>query len=397
MHVDIIESYDAFAALQENWNDLYSKDPQAQFFLSWLWLSQVFKMNPHRWIVLAVKQDHADAVCIGFFPLWLKTVWSKSQRQFRNEIHLAGPLPWGYRTGFICHPDWEEPIIVSFADKLRDMYWSRISLKYLCVSDRRLDLFLDHFPSSTFRSSSHKLMINEGTTDFLVCPYVELPDDYETYLKKHLSSNARSNIRRFMRRFENSEDLRISTVSAHTLQRDLDILVELWTKTWLESKGDKTKSMARKYRKILQQGFECDMLYMLVLWSGDTPLGALASFVDWQKSSLHCFVSARDESRPVPLIGWVLHAHNIRWAIDNGIKIYDFGQGNQSYKYAYAAKDQSIKYLVVSTRSGVNLNGMLEPSRIDEVMVETVSFLEKGLTEEAKIACEQVLMTLKAK
>ena len=145
MHVDIIESYDAFAALQENWNDLYSKDPQAQFFLSWLWLSQVFKMNPHRWIVLAVKQDHADAVCIGFFPLWLKTVWSKSQRQFRNEIHLAGPLPWGYRTGFVCHPDWEEPIIVSFADKLRDMYWSRISLKYLCVSDRRLDLFLDHF------------------------------------------------------------------------------------------------------------------------------------------------------------------------------------------------------------------------------------------------------------
>ena len=395
MQVDIIESYGVFTALEENWNEIYNKDSEAQLFLSWLWLSQVFKTNPHRWVVLAVKPDHADADYIGFFPLWMKTVWSKSQRQFRNEIHLSGSHPWGGGTGFVCHPDWEKPVLTSFAGQLKDMYWSRISLKYLCASDRRTGFFLDHFPTSTFRTSYHKRMNNNGTTDILICPYVELPDDYEAYLQKQLSSNTRKNIRRHMRRFESSEDLHITTVSADTLKRDLDILVELWTRKWIKSKGDKTKSMARKYREILQQGFESGMLYMLILWSGDTPLGARASFIDWQKSSLHCFVSARDESEPLPLIGWVLHAHNIRWAIDNGIKIYDFGHGNHAYKYSYAAKDHSIKYVVVRTRSGVNLNGMLEPSRIDEVIAEAINFLETGLIEEAKIACEQVLMALR--
>ena len=39
MLLDVITEYDDFLALKETWNSLYEKDPDAQFFLSWTFLS----------------------------------------------------------------------------------------------------------------------------------------------------------------------------------------------------------------------------------------------------------------------------------------------------------------------------------------------------------------------
>jgi CelD/BcsL family acetyltransferase involved in cellulose biosynthesis len=75
-----------------------------------------------------------------------------------------------------------------------------------------------------------------------------------------------------------------------------------------------------------------------VLWREETPLGALASFVDPQKASLLFYIGGRDESVDNPPPGLVLHAHSIRHAIANGFRTYDFLRGNEGYKYSLGAQ-----------------------------------------------------------
>ena len=103
---------------------------------------------------------------------------------------------------------------------------------------------------------------------------------------------------------------------------------------WCWLKGSDTERLAAKYGMIVTRGLDEDMVMMPVLWHGDTPVGVLASFVDWHKSRLLFFVSGRDEQfRDLP-VGLLLHAHNIRWAIENGIETYDLLRGNEPYRSA---------------------------------------------------------------
>ena len=51
MHVETLYSYARFEALKADWDALYDKDPDAQFFLSWLWLSRIFQQHPDEWCV----------------------------------------------------------------------------------------------------------------------------------------------------------------------------------------------------------------------------------------------------------------------------------------------------------------------------------------------------------
>lgn len=390
MQVDIIDSYDAFITLEANWTNVYQKDIEAQFFLSWIWFSRVFQQYPKEWRVLAVRSGQQGDPYVGFFPLSFKTVWSKRKNRFRNEINMAGTLFWGQYTGFICDPIWEDKVIPNFAKTLMQLHWSRLSLKYLYASDKRISLFMSEFPADIFQTSEHERWINNGTTNNLLCPFIALPSDFDTYMQTCLSPNTRQKIRRYMRKFEKSQDLYISITTEDTLQRDLDILVELWMQKWIDLKGHKTKSLARMYRLILQHGFECNSLYMPILWRDEKPLGMLANFIDWQKRSVFFFVSARDEQNKEPYVGLVLHALSIRWAIENGFNTYDFCHGDEAYKYSFGATDRILKHLVVRTRSGINLHGMLDPGQLGDVMEQIIKLIEKNSLSEAKIGCQQV-------
>ena len=191
MHVDVIESFDSLAALESNWKALYRRDPDAQLFLSWSWLSWVFREHPRQWRVLAVKLDRYASEYVSFFPIRLKTIWSKSKRRFRNEIHMAGRLAWAQYTGFLCDPDHEEVAMAGLALHLKTMHWSRLSLKYVQTSDLRMQRFLQQFSDDLFEKAYHELTINKGATNNLICPYIELPDDFDTYLQTQLSANTR--------------------------------------------------------------------------------------------------------------------------------------------------------------------------------------------------------------
>jgi len=366
-HVEIIDDWDSFCALQQDWEAVYDRDPEAHFFLSWGWLADFFRDNPSRWRVFAVRGKEPGTEYVGFFPAKYRAHWSKSTKCFQTEIEAGGRLGWSEYTGFLCDPAHEQKVMTALADRLAALPWVRLSVCYE-PSQRRADLFMNAFPRDRFRSRYKDYRINKGQTDNLVCPQISLPADYETYLADCLSSNTRQKIRRFTRKSIDSGELRITQTTTETFDQNADILLDQWQQKWSPLKGaDKARSIANMYRRMLKTGLKLDALHLPVLWRGDVPLGALGSIAD--KNTKHlCFILAgRNETENDANAGLLLHSQSINWAIENGIEIYDFSHGDEAYKYSFGAHDRHVKYVSIRRRNPTERE-LLDPINIREVM-----------------------------
>ena len=51
MHIDVIDEFDAFERLKEDWNRAYTVDPLAQFYLSWTWMAQWLPLLKNQWFI----------------------------------------------------------------------------------------------------------------------------------------------------------------------------------------------------------------------------------------------------------------------------------------------------------------------------------------------------------
>ena len=143
MLLDVITEYDDFLALKETWNSLYQKDPEAQFFLSWTFLSTYIRGYEGTWFILAARLGPKGSPYVALLPLRLITRMSKKTGQFHNEINMAGSYAADY-TGIICAPEFADRAIPAFAKHLRNMHWTKLHLENLRMSERRLRLFLRH-------------------------------------------------------------------------------------------------------------------------------------------------------------------------------------------------------------------------------------------------------------
>ncbi len=352
LRVDVIDDPEAFAALESSWEAIHRRDPHAGYFLSWPWLAEVFRAYPEGWVVLGVRPETPDGSYVCFLPLRVKERWSRSRREVVTELEPAGRLLWGQYSGFVCDPDWEERALPALGEALRARPWTRITLKHLSEPEHRSRLFVDGFDDRDYRVRSVPSTMNGGTVDGRVCPFVPLPADFETYLRSSVSRNTRQKIRRFTRRVEAGDGLRVTVADQDTFDRDLELLLGLWHTKWAPRRGVDTADVVRsKYREILSHSHALGAVRLVVLWRDDTPLGAVASIVDRPGGCLHFIVGGRDEATADPFVGLVLHAHNIRWAIENRFATYDFCHGNEPYKYSFGAVDRVVQHLRVSRRT----------------------------------------------
>ena len=238
MQVDVLTSYARFEALKANWDLLYEKDPDAQFFLSWLWLSRIFLQYPDQWCVLAVRAEGAtDHPYVAFLPLRRRIGWNADLGRFANRLTMAGTLFWSDYTGLLCDPEHESLAIPAMARQLKQMHWHELALKNLRLSGRRLALLMQPFDNSVFNVESRERISKTDGIDLLTCPYVELPGDFNTYLAERLSANMRQKVRRFLRRVEDSDALRFSISTPETQRRDLDMLTAYWKAKWSQRNG----------------------------------------------------------------------------------------------------------------------------------------------------------------
>jgi CelD/BcsL family acetyltransferase involved in cellulose biosynthesis len=308
---------------------------------------------------------------------------------FHNEINMAGNHAADY-TGLLCLPEAQHRAIPAFTRCLKALNWTRLHLENIRISDERLRPLLAHFPARTFRTSQIEHINKEDNINNCICPHVALPGTWDDYLNS-LSANTRQKIRRFLRMTESGDRFRITHVHPDTVERDVEILVGFWKSRWGARKRDRLNLILDSLLTLLPRCFRSGCLFLPVLWREETPLGALASFVDPQKASLLFYIGGRDQSVDNPPPGLVLHAHSIRYAIANGFRTYDFLRGNEGYKYSLGAEERCIRCLVITTRSGRNIGDKLDNRSLLTVLRRTTELHRAGKLAAAERGYRQVL------
>lgn len=353
MNLEIIDNLESFQAARANWEDVYERDPQAQFFISWTWIFTTIKEIDELkipWSILAVRSSHSASDYVGFMPLTIE-IDEQESGGFYNQLSLVGVTD-AEHPGFLCLPEYESVAISSFARYLQQQNaWSVLELPNVPQGDKRSSLFLNNFAPENFNTKEQSQDNYQDPLDEIenqIVPYITLPDSWELYLQNDLSSNMRQKIRRFMRKIENSAEYRITKVNAENLERHIEIMTGFWRASWESRKGAKECDVIlRRMAFELRHCFEHGCLHLPVLWQQDKPIGIIANLVDRQKKTLLFMAGGRDETFKKLPSGLVLHAYAIKDAIQNGFKIYDFLVGNEAYKYSFGAQERYIQTVTV--------------------------------------------------
>lgn len=387
MQIDVFDDFDALAGLREDWQAVYASDPEAHFFLSWTWMANGLRGAKATWLVLAARPSGASRY-VAFLPLRLRSK-SKGDDGFFNEIVL-GPMRLGDYQGLICEPDFIDGAISAFARHLGTLRWTHLILENLLLSDRRADLLRQPFRGGEFTTREVQNIDRVSAVNHHVCPYVELPGDWEAYLGSGPGSNTRQKIRRFLKKVDAGE-FRVTHADAGTIERDIKILMEFWAAKWTERKGTHTQSIVKATSSMLRRCFRDGAAFVPVLWQDDRPLGALGCLTDRVKGSLLFLIAGRDESFASPPPGFILHAYTLRYAIGQGFTTYDLLRGNEPYKYQFGPKERRLKSYVITTRSGRNLGGTLDRRSLPDVFQQTLSLHKAGRLKAAENGYRQIL------
>ncbi len=391
MHVDVITEPAMLDALRDDWDRLYARDPEAQFFLSWTWLSKYLRIFDGSWFILAARQGGPGAPYVGLMPLRLRTRMNKKTGLLFNEINMAGNYAADY-TGALCAPKTAIKAMQAFARHLMGMGWTRIHLENVRMSRARLQAFLDAFPNDILALREFSRVNKPDNVDNCRCFAATLPDSFEVYLDKVLSTNNRQKLKRFLRKVDAGE-LRITHADASTFQRDSELLFDFWRQRWGARKGARLQSILGHNRLVLRNNFEAGTLFLPVLWQGDRPLGALATFVDPVKKTMLFYIAGRDETVTSIPVGLILHGHSIRHGIENGFATYDFLRGDEPYKLAFGVTESKIDCAMIYTRSGRNIGDRLDPRSLDAMYVEVNASHEQGHLARAESGYRQILAT----
>jgi CelD/BcsL family acetyltransferase involved in cellulose biosynthesis len=354
MQVDVVHELPALHRLEGAWRQVYAADPESQFFLSWPWLSKRLERRPG-WFVL-VARPVAAADPVGLFPLKLGKRVGEDGRPF-DEIGMAGRGAADY-TGFLCVPEYEAEVASAFAAHLCRLRWHELQLSCLRASERRSSCLLTGFPEARFETE-HLPMPPSSGIDNAICPYADLPGDWEVYLAGR-SPNTRHKLRRLLRALDGAS-LRVTDADTGTVERDLGFLLRLWGERWAEKKGRRLSRLLESAREELSDASATGSLFLPVLWRDQTPVAAIACLMDFEKREMLFRFAAREPAAGDASPGLLLHAHAIRSAIERGFVRYDFLRGNERYKYSFATGERRIQSIVVRNRALGRRSPLLGP------------------------------------
>jgi CelD/BcsL family acetyltransferase involved in cellulose biosynthesis len=393
MHIDVIDSLNDLRTLERDWNAIYRRDPEAHYFLSWTWMFTWFATRSLPWFVLAAKPRPEGETYVAFFPIQLRLDFEK-ELGFHNVLTMGASYFAPY-TGILCDPKLQAAVLPAFAARLRTLGWARFQLDDALLSPDRRRLLLEGFPASEFSVTKAQRFAHVtragASIDHDVYVYVRLPRNFEDFVNGNLGTRTRRNIRLYLRRLDAGGEYRVTHPDETTIERDLEIFYELWQRQWASINPGYATFTIESSRRMLAACFCEGSHFFPILWKGDKPVAGFIAFIDRRRNALVCLLGARDLTEKNPSPGQMLHGYNLRWAIANGIGLYDLGTGDYAYKYLFGADENLVERFEIRTRTGRNIGERLNPLSLDTAAARATDMVAAGDLSNAAIACRQIL------
>lgn len=322
LEITQILTTDAFYSLKNEWDELLHKSNANNIFLTWDWLFnwwKFFQKDKELNILLVRENGSLKAIA----PLFKSTskIFGLKKIQFLGSIGVGSDY-----LDFILYQNREHELlfeILSFLDKQSNS-WDIVNLTDIPEQSSTPSLFNKQQFFVTTKSQH------------TICPYLKLPTKTDdSYIP--LSKNMRSQINRKRRKFE--RDYNGSFVVLEQKER-LDEAIEDLIR--LNEERFKQKNIASPFsdflfndfhRTIIPVFFDKGILRFCFLFAGNNPIASIYIFK--YDIKYYYYQAGFDITWHKISPGMLLFDYAIRLAIEEGIKEFDFLQGNEEYKYKW--------------------------------------------------------------
>ena len=161
------------------------------------------------------------------------------------------------------------------------------------------------------------------------------------------SSNFREQVRRRERKLRREHDVRIRlSDDPERLHADLDVLFSLHAARWTGGGEWFTAATEAFHREFAVCSLERGWLRLWLLEVDGKPVAAWYGFRFGDAESY--YQAGRDPAWSRSSVGFVLLAHTIREALEDGVGEYRFLEGGEDYKYRFANEDPGLETLALA-------------------------------------------------
>ncbi len=346
-------------ALRAEWNSLLQRSATNTLFLTWEWQNAWWKtFGAGKTPLLMTFRDENDAL-VGIAPLFhqecvvdpsvslpaisVERPVAVTGGESQEAVHLIGGTEVSDYLDIIVPAERNEEVCAALLDALETHFGEERSLWHL------LDLRCLPSASPTIASVAELArargwQVQQARED--VCPVLQLPGTWDDYLANSLNKKQRHELRRKMRRAEESARVEWSWVTADDFEAGLSTFVQLHKASHPDKDAFMDEQMQGFFRAVARAALDQGWLRLGVLRFNGQPVASYLCF-DYGGDRL-VYNSGFDLSAYADLgPGIVAVGHLIQDAIRQGIKRFDFLQGNERYKYEFGAVDTEVMRLFI--------------------------------------------------
>jgi CelD/BcsL family acetyltransferase involved in cellulose biosynthesis len=324
-----------FETLRNEWNDLLRRSRFDTIFLTWEWQSTWWRLLGQRRGPLYLLTAREEGRLIGIIPLYLSGVPGN------QTLSVVGCVEVSDYLDMIMEAGQEDAVYTAFARWLDGPDAPAWNCLELC---NQPGPSLTHTDFAVIARQMGWL-VEVDQED--VCPVVDLPGDFETYLES-LDKKQRHEIRRKLRRIEReTPDAGFRVVSGGPdLSAAMDSFITLHKLSRSDKDAFMTEDMAAFFHGLAEVLAAAGWLEVSFLDIGDQPAATYFCFNYHNETQV--YNSGYDpESYPQLSAGWVLLARVIEYSIAQGRERLDFLQGNEDYKYRFGGVDTPVYHTLI--------------------------------------------------
>ena len=339
MEISILRTADLFAALKPEWNALLHNSTADTPFLTHEWQCTWWAcLCEGELFVITVRDGGA---LVGLAPLFILSQPDQDGK-VRRLLRLIGSVDASDYLDLIAAHGREREVFDAMLAALAQSAdeWDVLDLYNVPAASATRSLLPDLAAARGWKFTDEAQV---------VCPIITLPPTFEDYIQS-LDKKERHELRRKLRRGDNTEGLTWYAITADDHTHDQDAAAEAFIDLMMKSRSDKsdfmTDRMRRFFHQMIHAAHDGGFLHLSFLEVQGVKAATYLSFDYCQKRLV--FNSGLETTGFQSLsAGIVLVARMIEDAIARGYTEFDFLRGDEEYKYRLGAKDTWIYHVAM--------------------------------------------------